>query len=71
MVIDQRYTNTTFIGLLLYNTSALASPKLMENETVAGTYVAARLAQGYLYAVVQQPSYHFDNQGNATGVMPS
>jgi inhibitor of cysteine peptidase len=70
MVIDQRYTNTTYIGLLLYNTSTLASPKLMENETVAGNYVAARLAQGYLYAVVQQPSYHFDGQGNATGVMP-
>jgi inhibitor of cysteine peptidase len=70
MVIDQRYANTTYIGLLLYNTSALASPKLMENETVAGNYIAARLAQGYLYAVVQQPSYHFDDQGNATGVMP-
>jgi len=70
MVIDQRYTNTTYIGLLLYNTSALASPKLMQNETVAGNYVAARLAQGYLYAVVQQPSYHFDNQGNATGLTP-
>jgi len=70
MVIDQRYTNTTYIGLLLYNTSHLSSPSLMENETVAGTYVAARLAQGYLYAVVQQPSYQFDGQGNATGVMP-
>jgi len=70
MVIDQRYTNTTYIGLLLYNTSDLSSPSLMQNETVAGAYVAARLAQGYLYAVVQQPSYRFDNQGNATGVMP-
>jgi inhibitor of cysteine peptidase len=70
MVIDQRYTNTTYIGLLLYNTSSLASPKLMENETVAGDYVAARLDQGYVYAVVQQPSYHFDDQGNATGLMP-
>ena len=70
MVIDQRYTNTTYIGLLLYDTSALSSPKLMENETVAGTYVAARLAQGYLYAVIQQPSYQFSGQGNATGVMP-
>jgi inhibitor of cysteine peptidase len=70
LVIDQRYTNTTYVGLLLYNTSALSSPKLMENETIAGTYVAARLAQGYLYAIVQQPSYRFDNQGDATGVMP-
>jgi inhibitor of cysteine peptidase len=70
MVIDQRYTNMTYIGLLLYNTSVLSSPKLMENETVAGNYVAARLAQGYVYAVVQQPSYHFDDQGNATGLLP-
>ena len=28
MVIDQRYTNTTYIGLLLYNTSSLSSPEL-------------------------------------------
>ncbi|MDA4116110.1 MAG: beta-propeller domain-containing protein, partial [Thaumarchaeota archaeon] len=70
LVIDQRYTNTTYVGLLLYNTSALSSPSLMENETVSGNYVAARLAQGYLYAVVQQPSYQFDGQGNATGVLP-
>ncbi|MGH9919092.1 MAG: beta-propeller domain-containing protein, partial [Nitrososphaerales archaeon] len=70
LVIDQRYTNTTYVGLLLYNTSTLSSPSLMENETVAGNYVAARLAQGYLYAVVQQPSYQFDGQGNATGVLP-
>jgi inhibitor of cysteine peptidase len=70
LVIDQRYTNTTYIGLLLYNTSALSSPTLMGNETVAGNYVAARLAQGYLYAIVQQPSYQFIGQGNATGVMP-
>ena len=71
MVIDQGYTNgTTDIGLLLYNTSSLSSPKLIGNVTVAGTYVAARMAQGYLYAVVQQPSYSFNSQGNATGVMP-
>ena len=70
LVIDQRHTNTTYVGLLLYNTSTLSSPSLMENETVSGNYVAARLAQGYLYAVVQQPSYQFDGRGNATGVLP-
>ncbi len=42
----------------------------MANTSIAGTYVAARLAQGYFYAVIQQPSYSFDNSGNATGVMP-
>ncbi len=71
MVIDQRYSNTTNIDLLLYNTSDLSAPALLENMSVAGSYVAARLAQGYLYAVIQQPSYRFDFKGNATGVMPS
>ena len=62
---------SNFVGLVLYDTTNLASPKLIGNVTVAGTYVAARLAQGYLYAIIQQPSYQFDSQGNATGVMPS
>src|SRR3989442_8977892 len=70
MVIGQRSTNTTYIDLLLYDTSVLSSPKLMGNTSVAGTYVAARLAQGYIYAVIQQPSYRFDDKGNASGVMP-
>jgi inhibitor of cysteine peptidase len=70
LVIDQTYTNTTNLGLLLYNTSDLSSPTLMQNETIAGTYVAARLAQGFLYTIVQQPSYDFNGQGNATGVLP-
>jgi len=71
MVIDQEYANSTmYIGLFLYNTTNLSSPKLMQNVTVAGNYVAARMAQGYLYAIIQQPSYSFNNQGNATGVLP-
>ncbi len=70
MVIDQRSTNATYIDLLLYDTSVPSSPKLMGNTSVAGTYVAARLAQGYIYAVIQQPSYRFNDKGNATGVMP-
>ena len=70
MVIDQRSANTTYIDLLLYDTSVPSSPRLMGNTSVAGTYVAARLAQGYIYAVIQQPSYRFDDKGNATGVMP-
>jgi len=71
MVIDQLYANgTTSIGLLLYDTSSLSSPRLVSNVTVSGAYVAARMAQGYLYAVVQQPSYSFNSQGNATGVTP-
>ncbi len=71
MVIDQRSSDTTYIDLLLYDTSNLSSPMLVANTSVAGTYVAARLAQGYFYAVIQQPSYSFDSSGNATGVMPT
>lgn len=71
LVIDRRFANTTTVGLLLYDTSDFSSPTLMGNETVAGNYVAVRLSQGYLYAIVQQPAYKFDNGGNATGVLPS
>jgi inhibitor of cysteine peptidase len=61
------------VELLLYNVSDLASPKLMQNSTIPGSYVAARLADGYVYAVIQQPSYVFNyanGQVNATAVMP-
>lgn len=69
MVIDQRNTNATYVDLLLYDTSTLSSPKLIQNVSIAGSYVAARMAQGYVYAVIQQPSYSF-TQGNATAAMP-
>ena len=71
LVINQRNTNTSYVDLLLYNTTNLSSPKLIENESIAGNYVASRLAGGYFYAIIQEPSYNFDNSGNATGVHPS
>lgn len=70
LVINQRTSNTTYIDLLLYNTVNLSSPALMANMSVAGNYVAARLAQNYTYAVIQEPAFQFDSSGNATGVMP-
>ncbi len=71
MVIDQKSNGSaTAIGLILYDVSDLTSPKLMRNITVPGSYVAARMADGYVYAVIQQPSYVFNSQGNATAVMP-
>lgn len=69
LVINQRNTNASYVDLLLYDTTNLSAPKLMENESVAGNYVASRMADNYYYAVIQQPSYTFYN-GNATGVMP-
>ncbi len=53
--------------MLLYNTMNVSSPKLMEDVTVNGGYISARMARGYLYVIVQQPSYSFNSQGNATG----
>ena len=70
LVINQRTTNTTYIDVLLYNTTDIASPLLIGNVSIAGEYVAARLSQGYAYAIVQQPSYNFVGNGNATGAMP-
>jgi len=69
-VINQRYTNASYVDLLLYNTTQLASPKLIENASIAGNYVSARLSDGYLYAIIQQPSFQFDPYGNLSGVMP-
>ncbi len=69
-VINQRNTNATYIDLLLYDTTHLSSPKLMENASIAGNYVSARLSDGYLYAIIQQPSFQYGPYGNLTGVMP-
>jgi len=72
MIIEQGYSSYTSssIELLLYSTTSVSSPKLIENVTVNGGYISARMTQGYLYAIVQQPSYAFNSQGNATGVTP-
>ena len=70
-MVSQQNTPTSGVELLLYDTTDLASPRLMQNVTIAGTYVAARMADGYVYAIIQQPSYVFDGQGNATAVMPT
>ena len=70
MVIDQPDFGSS-MEFLLYNTTSLASPTLMTNMSVAGTYVGSRMTQGYFYAIVQQPSYQFNSGGNATGVLPT
>ena len=70
LVINQRSSNSTYVDLLLYDTSNLSSPQLMENMSIEGSYEAARMAQGYLYAVIQQASYQFDDNGTASPVMP-
>jgi uncharacterized secreted protein with C-terminal beta-propeller domain len=71
MVINQVNSGSGSIDLLLYDTTDLSSPVLMTNATIAGTYVGSRMTQGYFYAIVQQPSYQFNDKGNATGVLPT
>lgn len=71
LIFAQRSNPASYVDLLLYDTTSLSSPLLMQNMSVAGTYVAARMAQGFAYAIVQQPSYQFNGNGNATGVMPT
>jgi len=70
MVIVQTESWAGSIELLLYNTTSLAFPVLMQNVTISGNFVGARMADGYVYAVIQQPSYTLDGQGNATAAMP-
>ncbi|HZW55334.1 MAG TPA: beta-propeller domain-containing protein [Nitrososphaerales archaeon] len=69
-VIDQKNTNATYIDLLLYNTMNPSNPLLIQNTTIEGNYVSARLSGNYVYTIIQQPSYTFDN-GNANGAMPT
>ena len=70
MVIVQTGSWAGAIELLLYDTSSLASPVLMQNVSIAGNFVGARMADGYVYAIIQQPSNTFNDQGNATAAMP-
>jgi uncharacterized secreted protein with C-terminal beta-propeller domain len=70
-VYPQQPSSTPRVDLLLYDTTSIASPRLMQNVSTPGSYVAARLADGFVYAVIQQPSYVFSSQGNATAVLPT
>ena len=65
------YQGSGRVELLLYDVTDLSSPRIIQNVSVAGSYVAARLADGYVYAVIQQPSYVFPSAGNATALMPT
>lgn len=69
--VNQENVPSSKVELLLYDTTDFTSPKLIQNVTIPGSYVAARLDGRYLYTVIQQPSYVFNPQGNATAVMPT
>ncbi len=70
-VVNQRNSNSTYIDVLLYDTANPSTLGLIQNVSIAGAFVAARLADGYLYTIIQQPSYVFGGQGSATTVFPA
>jgi uncharacterized secreted protein with C-terminal beta-propeller domain len=70
LVISQQGSTDSLIELLLYDVSNLSSPRLVGNSSIEGSYVAARMAQGYVYAIVQQASYQFGENGTAKPALP-
>src|SRR5579863_743827 len=55
-------------SLILYDVSDPSAPQQMNVVSVRGNYVDSRLAGGYVYAILQQPSYL--SQGNGTSFEP-
>ena len=69
-VISQSDLNSS-INLRLYDVSTPSTPKLLNSISVSGDHVAARISQGYLYEIIQQPSYVFGGNGNVTAKYPT
>ncbi len=59
------------VELRLYDISDRSAPSLVNSVSVNGSQVAARASQGYLYEIVQQPSYVDSGNGNMTTLYPS
>ncbi|HVB95217.1 MAG TPA: beta-propeller domain-containing protein [Nitrososphaerales archaeon] len=58
------------VDIRLYDVSNLSAPSLVKSVSVNGSQVAARFAQGYLYDIVQQPSFVDNGSGNVTALYP-
>lgn len=69
-VIAQGSTGNS-ISLRLYDVSSPAAPKLLSSVGVNGSHVAARVSQGYLYEIIQQPSFAVSGSGNLTAKYPT
>ena len=61
----QRDVNTV---IYVYDISDKAYPVLARNFTISGSYFNSRMIGNYVYAVVSQPAYAFDNNGTITNV---
>ncbi len=67
-VISQRYSGNTYIDLLLYNVSNLASPRLMENSSIRELRGGAH---GPGLRLRRRPAALLPvDDGNATALMP-
>ncbi len=64
---EQRTVNGSYywysptVNFMLYDDTNASSPALLKTVSVNGTYVDSRLTDGYVYAIVQQPSYEYVN----------
>ncbi len=69
-VVAQSNLNSS-VQVRLYNTSDVSAPSLLNSVSVNGTHAAARMSQGYLYEIVQQPSFVQKGSGNVTALYPT
>ena len=69
-MIAQSNVNAS-VNLRLYDVSTPSAPKILTTVSVNGNHVAARISQGYLYEIIQQPSYEFNGNGNVTAKYPT
>ena len=73
---DQRIINNTYVwyspvvNFMLYDDTNASAPILLRTLSLNGTYVDSRLSGGFVYAVVQQPTYVYFG-GNSSFVAPS
>ena len=69
-VIAQSNVNAS-VSLRLYDVSTPSAPKFLTSLSANGNHVAARISQGYLYEIIQQPSYVVSGNGNVTAKYPT
>jgi inhibitor of cysteine peptidase len=69
-VIAQSNVNAS-VNLRLYDVSTPTALKLLTSVSANGSHVAARISQGYLYEIIQQPSYVVSGNGNVTAKYPT
>jgi inhibitor of cysteine peptidase len=69
-VISQSNVNAS-VNLRLYDVSDPSAPSLLNSVSMNGSHVAARVSQGYLYEIVQQPSYMVGGNGSVTANYPT